>query len=53
VNVIIGMVVILGLYLFPMYFVGHWYGPLSFWLITAVVGMVILKFTWYENLPDD
>ena len=51
-NVIIAMCAITGLYLAPMFLVGHWYGKAIFWLVVAVVSMVILRFSWYENLPE-
>lgn len=50
-NVVLGMCAITGLYLFPMYLVGHWYVRSAIWFITAVVVIVVLKYTWYQNLP--
>ena len=42
-----------GLYLFPMYLVGHWYGKALVWLSVALAAIVILSFTWYRYLPED
>lgn len=51
VNVVLGMIAITGLYLFPMYLVGHWYVRSAVWFITALAAIIILKFTWYRYLP--
>jgi len=51
VNVALGMIAITGLYLFPMYLVGHWYVRSVIWLATALAAIVILRYTWYEYLP--
>lgn len=51
VNVALGMAAILGLYLFPMYLVGRWYSLALFWLGLALAAIVVLRFTWYPNLP--
>jgi len=50
-NVVLGMVAICGLYLFPMYLVGHWYAKSVAWLAAAVAAVAALGFTWYRNLP--
>jgi SSS family solute:Na+ symporter len=50
-NVVLGMVVIAGLYLFPMYLVGHWYLYSATWLGLAIVAAFALKYTWYRFLP--
>ena len=50
-NVVLGMVAICGLYLAPMYLVGHWYGKSAAWLAAAVAAVAVLGFTWYRNLP--
>jgi len=50
-NVVLGMVAITGLYLFPMYLVGHWYGKSMVWLGLALGAVAVLGFTWYRNLP--
>lgn len=52
VNVILGGAAILGLYLFPMYLLGHWHGYALICLGFAVAAIVGLKFTWYDNLPE-
>jgi len=51
-NVVLGMVAIAGLYLFPMYLVGHWYAKSIFWLVLASAAIVTLRFTWYNSLPE-
>ncbi len=50
-NVVVASIAIIGLYLFPMYLVGHWYHKALFWMITAAVAAVVLYFTWYRYLP--
>ncbi len=51
-NVIFGMCAISGMYLAPMFLVGHWYGKAVLWFIVIIISVTILKFTWYDNLPD-
>jgi len=51
VNVILGGVSILGIYLFPMYLVGHWHRQAFICLAVSVATGVLLYFTWYRNLP--
>jgi Na+/proline symporter len=51
VNVLLGMLAITGLYLFPMYLVGHWYLYSALWLALAIAVVVALKYTWYQFLP--
>jgi len=51
-NIILGMVAIAGLYLFPMYLVGHWYAKSGLWLALASAAIVTLRFTWYDSLPE-
>ena len=51
-NVVIAMCAITGLYLAPMFLVGHWYFKGVLWLLVSVVSVFILRFTWYKNLPD-
>jgi len=46
------MLAILGLYLFPMYLVGHWYTKAGLWFALALFAIVLLKYTWYRRLPD-
>jgi Na+/proline symporter len=50
-NVLLGMMAIASLYLFPMYLVGHWYRSSFLCLGIGLVAVVILRFTWYRNLP--
>ncbi len=50
-NVILAMLAITGLYLFPMYLVGHWYLSSMLWLALAVAAIVVLRYTWYGSLP--
>ena len=51
-NTILGMVAIAGLYLFPMYLVGHWYAKSALWLGLATAAIIALRFTWYNSLPE-
>ncbi|MHC4165722.1 MAG: sodium:solute symporter family transporter [Planctomycetota bacterium] len=51
VNLILSSIAILGCYLGPMYFVGHWYARSIFWLGLAVATILALKYTWYRSLP--
>ena len=50
-NIILAMLAITGLYLFPMYLVGHWYLNSMIWLGLAIAAVVALRYTWYRNLP--
>lgn len=52
INVFLGMVAVSALYLFPMYLVGHWYAYAAICLAFGAVAVVILKFTWYDTLPE-
>lgn len=49
-NVILGMIAILGLYLAPMYFVGHWFLYAALCLGTAATASIALYFTWYRMI---
>jgi uncharacterized membrane protein len=51
VNVVLGSVVVLGVYLSPMYLVGHWHARAALCLGMAVAAALVLYFTWYRNLP--
>ncbi len=51
-NVLLGMLAICGLYLFPMYLVGHWYVESVMWLLIAMIAILALRFTWYRFLPE-
>jgi Na+/proline symporter len=46
-NVVLGMIAVLGLYLAPMYLVGHWFLNASICLAVAFTAIVALYFTWY------
>ncbi len=50
-NTVLGMVAITGIYLFPMYLVGHWYTKAFIWLGAALLAAGFLAFTWYRYLP--
>jgi SSS family solute:Na+ symporter len=50
-NTSLGMVAITGIYLFPMYLVGHWYTKAFIWISAALMAAVALAFTWYRYLP--
>jgi solute:Na+ symporter, SSS family len=52
VNVLLGMVLISGLYLSPMYLVGHWYSLSLLWFSLGLAATVCLGFTWYRYLPE-
>ncbi len=52
VNVVLGCAAILGIYLGPMYLVGHWFIQGFLCLAIAAVAIAALYFTWYRNLPD-
>ena len=52
-NVLLAGIVIVGVYLAPMYLVGHWHVQAAVWLAVAAAGSVALYFTWYRNLPQE
>jgi len=49
-NTLIAIAGITGLYLSPMYFVGHWYGKAILWSAVAALSATVLYFTWYRKL---
>lgn len=49
-NVVLAMLAITGLYLFPMYLVGHWYIHSMLWISLAVAAVITLRYTWYNYL---
>jgi Na+/proline symporter len=51
-NVVLAMIAITGLYLFPMYLVGHWYLYSAIWFTLAAITIIALKYTWYDYLPE-
>jgi hypothetical protein len=42
-----------GLYLSPMYLIGHWYFQACMWLIVVLSASMVLYFTWYRYLPKE
>ena len=52
VNVVLGATAILGLYLAPMYLVGHWHSLAAGWLLLAMAAAFGMYFTWYRRLPE-
>jgi Na+/proline symporter len=53
VNVLLGMAAVSGLYLFPMYLVGHWYVKALIWFAISAAAAAVLRITWYKNLPPE
>ena len=49
-NVVLGMIAILGLYLAPMYLVGHWFSYAAICLGTALLAAAVLYHTWYRPI---
>jgi SSS family solute:Na+ symporter len=52
VNVVLGSVVVLGVYLAPMYLVGHWHARAALCSGMAAAAAAVLYFTWYRHLPE-
>ena len=50
-NVVLASTAVIGIYLFPMYLVGHWHGYALLSLGVAVLGPAALFLTWYRRLP--
>jgi len=42
-----------GMYLSPMYLIGHWYWRAGVWFGVFLCAVVVLYFTWYRWLPGD
>ena len=42
-----------GLYLSPMYLIGHWYYQACTWFGVVIVASVVLYFSWYRYLPPE
>jgi len=42
-----------GMYLSPMYLIGHWYYRAGMWFGVFLGAATVLYFTWYRWLPDD
>jgi len=53
VNLVLGMIAIAGLYVGPMYLVGHWYTQAGVSLVAAMLAAGMMYLTWYRNLPRD
>lgn len=51
-NTLLGMVAVAGIYLGPMYLVGHWHLYAAACFGVAAAAVVALAFTWYPNLPS-
>ncbi len=51
VNTLLGGAAILGVYLAPMYLVGHWHARAAAWVALTAGCSVVLYFTWYRTLP--
>ena len=51
-NTALGAAAILGVYLAPMYLVGHWHAESLVCVAVAAAAMAILYFTWYRTLPS-
>lgn len=52
INVTLACVAIFGAYVSPMYLVGHWHWSALAWATVSGVAMIVLKFTWYDYLPQ-
>jgi len=51
VNVLLACGAVIGIYLAPMYLVGHWHRQAGLCAALAAVCALALYFTWYRNLP--
>ncbi len=51
-NVTLACLAIFGAYVAPMYLVGHWHWQALCWGSVSVAAIIVLKFTWYEHLPQ-
>jgi Na+(H+)/acetate symporter ActP len=49
-NVVLGMIAVLGLYLAPMYLVGHWFLYAGICLGAALLAAAVLYHTWYRPI---
>jgi hypothetical protein len=50
-NVVVASVAVIGVYLGPMYLVGHWHVEALISFGAAAAAIVVLYFTWYRKLP--
>lgn len=51
-NVLLGILLLIGLYVGPMYFVVHRFAPAASCLVLAISSGVALFFVWYRRLPS-
>jgi hypothetical protein len=49
-NVVLGIIAILGLYLAPMYLVGHWFLYAAICVGTTLLAVAVLYHTWYRPI---
>ena len=52
-NTLLGITAIIGLYISPMYLVGHWHMNALIWFSIAFVSILILYKTWYIPLSKE
>lgn len=52
-NTLVAIVTIYGIYLGPMYLVGHWYSQALGAFVVSALGCLVLYKTWYPYLPDE
>jgi len=52
-NTLIACCGVTGLYLFPMYLVGHWYARAGLWFGVFLCAAILLYFTWYRWLGEN
>ncbi|MFC1726792.1 hypothetical protein ACFL4T_14310, partial [candidate division KSB1 bacterium] len=52
-NTVLGIIAIIGLYISPMYLVGHWHKTALLWFTTSLIAVVILYWTWYKPLSEE
>jgi Na+/proline symporter len=52
-NTLVACCGVTGLYLFPMYLVGHWYGRAGVWFGVFLCAATVLYFTWYRYLEGN
>jgi len=52
-NTALGIAGLTGMYLAPMYLVGHWYLEASLYGALFAACALVLYFTWYRHLPED
>ncbi len=52
INTLTAVVGMTGLYIGPMYLVGHWRCEASVWLAVSAISAVVLYFRWYKKLEQ-